>query len=448
MQENNRTEKINRNINVLVYPAGTEIAFEIHDALKYTKFITLFGATGVDCHADFVFRNCVAGVPFPDSPDLVDALNGIIKQYDIDFIYPAHDSALKRLSDEREKLDCSIIVSPKPTVDICRSKNATYAFLKGADYLPETYDIKAVGVPGIAEAACDIKSYPVFIKPAVGQGSEGARKIYDIEHLEEALSDGTEYTVSEYLPGKEYTVDCFTDIHGNLRLVNPRTRDRIRAGIAVRSHNLPCTDAVKAIAEDLNSRLSFNGAWFFQLKDNADGVPKLMEMAPRIAGTMGLTRNLGINMPLLTLYNCLGFDVGIMNNGGNILLDRAFISRFKTDIKYSRVYVDFDDTIVVKGKVNACLMMFLYQAKNDGKFISLLTRHSTNIYADLEKYCIPASMFDEIVRMDSTGKKTDYILPDSIFIDDSFAERKRAAEACGVPVFDLDMVESLIDYRV
>ena len=40
---------------VLVFPAGTEIAFEIHHALRSSKFVKLYGATSVACHADFVF---------------------------------------------------------------------------------------------------------------------------------------------------------------------------------------------------------------------------------------------------------------------------------------------------------------------------------------------------------------------------------------------------------
>ena len=422
--------------NVLVFPAGTEIAFEIHDALKCSKFVKLFGATSVPCHADFVFENCIAGLPFVSSPDLIDRLNEVIDRYHIDYVYPAHDSALKRFSDEREKIHAPVIASDKRTVEICRSKNETYAFLSGASYLPAFYS-SAEAVP----------SYPVFIKPAVGQGSEGARIIRDRAHLEEALSEGIEYSICEYLPGDEYTVDCFTDRHGVLRVVCPRTRERIRAGIAVRSRNLPESPEIRAVAEDINSRLSFNGAWFFQLKRNAAGEFRLLEIAPRIAGTMGLTRNLGINMPLLTLYNFWGFDVTIVSNEANLLLDRAFISRFRTNYSYSNVYVDFDDTLVVSGKVNAYLMMFLYQALNQGKKLFLLTRHSTDIYADLEKYSIPASLFSGIVRMDVSGSKSACIEPDSIFIDDSFAERKRVHDECGIPVFDLDMVESLIDWR-
>lgn len=422
--------------NILVFPAGTEIAFEIHDALKNSKFVRLFGATSVPCHAEFVFQTCVTGLPFVDDPALIPALNRVIDAYGIDYVYPAHDSALLRFSEERDALHAKVVASARETVGICRSKTRTYRFLSGAPYLPAFY-----GSPD------EIPGYPVFIKPAVGQGSQGARIIRDRSHLEEALSEGQEYTICEYLPGEELTVDCFTDRHGSLLVVSPRSRERIRAGIAVRSRNLPLTEDLQSIAEDINRRLSFNGAWFFQVKKNAAGQFRLLEIAPRIAGTMGLTRNLGINMPLLTLYNFWGIDVSLIPNREDLLLDRAFISRFQTDLSYSSVYVDFDDTLIVRGKVNAFLMMFLYQAFNQGKRLCLLTRHSTDIFADLEKACIPASLFSEIIRLDEAGAKTDYIAPDSIFIDDSFSERKRVRDALGIPVFDLDMVESLIDWR-
>ena len=422
--------------NILVFPAGTEIAFEIHDALKNSKFVRLFGATSVPCHAVFVFETCVTGLPFVDDPALIPALNRVIDAYGIDYVYPAHDSALLRFSEERDALHAKVVASARETVGICRSKTRTYRFLSGAPYLPAFY-----GSPD------EIPGYPVFIKPAVGQGSQGARIIRDRSHLEEALSEGQEYTICEYLPGEELTVDCFTDRHGSLLVVSPRSRERIRAGIAVRSRNLPLTEDLQSIAEDINRRLSFNGAWFFQVKKNAAGQFRLLEIAPRIAGTMGLTRNLGINMPLLTLYNFWGIDVSLIPNREDLLLDRAFISRFQTDLSYSSVYVDFDDTLIVRGKVNAFLMMFLYQAFNQGKRLCLLTRHSTDIFSDLEKACIPASLFSEIIRLDEAGAKTDYIAPDSIFIDDSFSERKRVRDALGIPVFDLDMVESLIDWR-
>ena len=423
--------------NVLVFPAGTEVAFEIHQALRRSKFVRLFGATSVACHAEFVFERCFEGLPFVDEPGLVEALNRIIDENGIDYVYPAHDSALLTLTRAQAALHCAVVTSPLETVEICRDKNKTYAFLAGADYLPRSY-----------QSAAEVPAYPVFLKPAVGQGSQGARRIDSREALEEALADGTDYAICEYLPGAEFTVDCFTDRHGALRLVSPRSRDRIRAGIAVRSRPFAAVERVREIAEDLNRCLSFNGAWFFQLKENAGGDYRLMECAPRIAGTMGATRNLGANLPLLTLYNHWGYDVELLLNDNAELLDRAFISRFATDLSYTNVYVDFDDTLIVDGQVNTELLRFLYQARNQGKKLFLLSRHDRELAPDLERYAISPALFEEVRRLAPEENKVDFILPDSIFIDDSFAERKRVKERCGIPVFDLDMVESLLDWRM
>ena len=421
---------------VLVFPAGTEIAFEIHHALRYSKFVRLYGATSVACHADFVFENCVEGLPYVDEPGLIERLNQVIDELEIDYIYPAHDSAVLTLTREQERLHAPVVTSALETVETCRPKNLTYDYPRGAEYLPRFY-----------AGAEEIREYPVFIKPSVGQGSVGARRIDDRAALEEALADGVEYAICEYLPGQEFTVDCFTDRHGKLRYVGPRSRDRIRSGIAVRSHFLPEDQRINAIAEDLNRRFRFNGAWFFQLKENGQGQLRLMEVAPRIAGTMGATRNRGVNMPLLTLYNMWGFDVDIINNGNELLLDRAFISRFKAGIHYENVYVDFDDTLVLRGQVNPELMAFLYQARNQGKKLFLISKHVGDLEGELRRFCIHPGLFDQIIRLDQSESKLPYIQAGSIFIDDSFAERRRIHEGCGVPVFDLDMIESLIDWR-
>ena len=422
--------------NVLVFPAGTEVAFEIHAALSRSKFVRLFGATSVPCHAEFVYERCLEDFPFVDEPGFLERLNQAIDQWGIDYVYPAHDSALLTLTRLQEQIHARVVTSPLETVEICRDKNRTYAFLAGADYLAASY-----------ARAEEVPAFPVFIKPAVGQGSQGARRIDSREQLEEAMADGVEYAICEYLPGAEVTVDCFTDRHGVLRLVSPRSRERIRAGIAVRSRLLPANRRIQEIAEDLNRRLSFNGAWFFQLKQNAAGDYRLMEAAPRIAGTMGATRNRGANLPLLTLFNLWGYDVDLLLNDNAQLLDRAFISRFETDLQYQTVYVDFDDTLVLGQRVNSELMMFLYQARNAGKDLVLLSRHSRDLKEDLRRFAISEDLFCKVIRLGDGEEKADYIGPDSIFIDDSFAERRRVRERCGIPVFDVDMVESLLDWR-
>ena len=423
---------------VLIFPAGTEIAFEIQNALKFSKFVELYGCSSVPCHAEFVFKNYIEGVPFPGDPGLADALNKVIDEYGIDLIYPAHDSACLALTQEQDKLHARVVTSPLETVEICRSKSKTYEFFEGEDFLPGTFPSPDA-----------VTAYPVFCKPAVGQGSEGAKKVSSREELDLLLSGDEQYVICEYLPGDEYTVDCFTDRNGKLRSSIIRRRERIRAGIAVRSRIIPMEDQVRTIAEKINSKLVFSGAWFFQLKRNSSGEYRLLEISPRIPGTMGTTRNLGINYPMLTIFDMLGYDVDIINNGQDILLDRAFISRYQTSVRYSKVYMDFDDTLYLEDKVNIMALSFVYQCFNNGIPVILLTKHAKDIYDSLERFKISKDLFKEIIHIPNDRDKSEYIDAEgAIFIDDSFAERKNIHEKLNIPVYDLDMIESLIDWRM
>ena len=129
-------------------------------------------------------------------------------------------------------------------------------------------------------------------------------------------------------------------------------------------------------------------------------------------------------------------------------LDRAFISRYKTSVKYRKVYIDFDDTLYIRNKVNVMMIAFLYQCINKGIPIILLTKHCKNIHESLRKYKISEDLFKEIIHINQEEDKSKYIEADGILIDDSFAERKNVRGKKGIPVYDLDMIESLLDWRM
>ena len=208
-------------------------------------------------------------------------------------------------------------------------------------------------------------------------------------------------------------------------------------------------DSVMKIAEKINSKMVFSGAWFFQLKRNNSGEFRLLEISARIPGTMGTTRNLGINYPMLTIFDMLGYDIDIINNGQDVLLDRAFISRYQTSVKYDKVYLDFDDTLYLDDKVNITMISFVYQCFNKGIPVILLTKHAKDIYDSLDRFKISKDLFAEIIHIEKDRDKSEYITAkDAIFIDDSFAERKNIHDKLGIPVYDLDMIESLIDWRM
>ncbi|MDA1476595.1 ATP-grasp domain-containing protein [Bacillus changyiensis] len=425
------------NKNILVFPCGSEIGLEIHNSLRFAKNIKLFGASSVADHGRFVYKNYIENLPHIDDPNFLTRLNEIIAQYQIDFIFPAHDSVVLKLAQERNNLNAEIMTSSAETCEIARSKKRTYEFFSDQDFVPEMF-----------ESIDDVSEFPVFLKPDVGQGSKGIALARNKEELKFHLDQAKDLLILEYLPGKEYTIDCFTDKNGELKFVGKRERKRIKSGISVNSVTMPLDSSTKEIAHRINQKLEFRGAWFFQLKIDVNGQFKLLEIAPRIAGTMSLYRNKGVNFSLLSLYDRLGYKLDVSDNDFEVEVDRALINRFYLNYEYQRVYVDFDDTVTHYERVNPLLMQFLYQCVRDEKQLILITKHIHDIKATLKKLKISIELFDEIIHLSKDEKKSAFIDKDvpAIFIDDSFQERSDIGRL-NIPVFDVDSVEALIDWR-
>ena len=107
---------------VLIFPAGTEIAFEILNALKYSKFVEIYGGTSASDHAEFVYKNLIEGFPYVDEPTFLEYLNRAIDKYQIDCVYPAHDSVSVFFSDHADEIHAQVIIADAFTTNICRSK--------------------------------------------------------------------------------------------------------------------------------------------------------------------------------------------------------------------------------------------------------------------------------------------------------------------------------------
>ena len=423
-------------IKVLVFPCGSEIGLEIHAALKYSKAVEVYGASSVSDHGEFVYARYRQIAAHVHSDDFIEQLNRLIDEWQIDILLPAHDSVILKLAQCRAQLRAPAAVPELDVASICRNKNATYAHLAHCDFVPAS-------IQGLAEA------YPIFAKPAVGQGSQGAEIIHERERHQQLLASSVEYVFSEYLPGVEYTIDCISDGSGRLLHASPRERGRVKSGISVRTQPAQLEPEVGAMASVIAQTFAFKGGWFFQVKRDRQGRAKLLEIAPRIAGSMGLSRNLGINYPLLSIYAHLGMAFSVLPQDYPLLMDRALKNCFRADLAYERVYLDLDDTLVINGKVNSLLMALLYQWQGRGVAIVLITRHAQCPRATLDQHRICLDLFSEIIHIVDGAPKSRYITPRcaALFIDDSYRERLDVSQVCGIPVFDLDAVEQLLDWR-
>lgn len=424
---------------VLVFPCGSEIGQELFRSLKDIRFVTLYGASSVADHGMWLYQNYVGDIPYVTAPDFIERINAYVDENQIDYIFPAMDSVILKLSEHRTELHATLLTSPEETVRICRSKAETYAKLKDCAFMPKTY-----------ANVQEIKEYPVLVKPAVGQGAQGVQKVDNAQKLEALLAERSEeQVICEYLPGEEYTVDCFTDRHGELLYAKARVRRRIRNGISVNSETIEDLPEIREIAQQINAKMAFRGVWFFQLKRGCDGNLRLLECATRVAGTMCTQRALGVNLPLLTLMDAMDMDVSITPQAKGVIVDRALSNVYGLRIEYDELYVDFDDTIIVHGRVNMTVLSLIYQCVERGIPVTLVTRHEGDIYADLRKAHISESLFAAIIEVKKGQKKSECIYPakKALFIDDSFAERKDMASVHGMTALGVESVDALIDYH-
>lgn len=418
---------------VLVFPCGSEIGLEIHRALKYNKDFELIGGSSVDDHGRFIYEEYIDGIPNVDDENFIECINKLIEKEKITHLYPAHDSVVLKWAEYSNSLNATVVTSEFFTCDICRSKRKTYEYFKDIILVPKMYNKN-----NIKET-----DYPIFLKPDVGQGSKGTKKINNKKDLDYFYIDNTQLLL-EYLPYEEYTIDCFTDFNGELRYCAGRKRKRISNGISVSSEYVNNVEFEK-IAKKINEKLKFNGSWFFQLKENINHELCLLEIAPRIAGTMEFQRSFGVNLPLLNLYNAENKKIEILKNDYICEMDRALESKFKLNHKYDYIYIDLDDVIIQENKVNYTILAFLYKSLNENKKIVLITRHYQDPILTLNQYKIN-NIFEEIIHItDRKILKSEYIKNrNSIFIDDSHSERKDVYEKCNIPVFDVNMIDILL----
>jgi predicted ATP-grasp superfamily ATP-dependent carboligase len=424
--------------NVLVFPCGSEIGLEVNRALANSPQFKLFGGGNLEDHGKHVYKNLISELPYMEEPAFLEGLIHVIDRYKIDFIIPTHDYVVLLLAENQERLKATVLTAPVETCRVCRSKKKTYELFNGLVPTPAVY------------SANEPMSFPIFLKPEVGQGTKGTYTAYSEEEISFYRKKDSSLLILEYLPGKEYTIDCFTNKDKQLLFCMGRERIRRLNGISTVSKEVRNPRFLE-LAKKISDKLEFRGVWFFQLKERANGELALLEIAPRLAGTAEFTRVSGVNLIELSLLDRMGEEVSIVNNHVEFEINKALFARFSSDLQqtYKRVYVGFDGCLVTEGNVNTDLIKFLYQARNEQKAITLLVRGQEDIVGTLSKYAISEKLFDKIVALNNTESVTEHLsVKESVFIDSSRAQRNFVSTELQIPVFAPDAIAGLLNWKV
>lgn len=420
--------------NILIYPCGADNAIEVYKSINHSVHLNVYGANSLESVSDLIFDKPILNLPNIDNINFINELNRLIDSFKIDVIFPTHDAVIYFLSKNQSSIKCKIIGGDPLTNEIARYKKNTYHKFNENDFSPKLYN-----------SISEINDFPVFIKPNIGHGSVGAKKIILKNELNGINEE--EYVITEYLPGKEFTVDCFTDKNGELLYSFARERYDVRNGVS--SINIEGSDIVQQqvlkIAKEINKQLLFNGLWFFQVKEDSNGKLKLLEICTRIATTMAFARYKGVNLPLLSIFSNIGYEVKTLITNQKVKLFRYSDTKVKFDFDYDNVYLDFDDTLILNDKVCLNAIAFVYQCLNNNKHVFLITKHQYDIFETLKKYQISTSLFKKIIVIPMDEPKYKYINHNkSIFIDNYYYEREEVFNKLGIPVFDVDLIDALI----
>jgi len=267
-------------------------------------------------------------VPAGGDGEYVPRMTQIADAEDADVVLPLTTAELGPLAAGRDTIPATVMVSEREALSVANDKAALYRFLEegGFDAAPAYRRVDDADAFVDAVAALGYPDRPVCFKPTVASGMRGFRVLDDsvdratrlleekpgtpITTLEEVLpvlesaDEFPELAVMEYLPGEEYSVDVLAT-GDDVAAVIPRTRARTRAGITFRGvveRDEALVEAATDICRELGLAYNVN----LQFRYDADGDPKVIEINPRVSGTIVMCVGAGANLPYLAVKHALG----------------------------------------------------------------------------------------------------------------------------------------------
>ena len=419
---------------VLVFPACTEIGLEIFKALSTCKSIRLFGAGETELDSSKLIYNEYQTLPNVHDDAWLNKLITLCATYCIDYIFPAHDDAIVSLAKHSADIPAIILGPPYRESKILRSKTKTYRSLQKVVKTPQVFTLPSPD------------NLPVFIKPDVGEGAKDAYLVSDWTHLSYLRKNIKNPVITEYLPGEEYTIDCFSKKGGELLFYSARQRLRIKNGIAVVTNTVDVPDA-GLIVEKISTHFKMRGAWFAQLKRDKNNCLTLLEVANRISGSMACSRALGVNFAELTILERNDAPLTVLNAGYNVRLFRSLQNFYEISpkIKIKNLYIDLDDTLIFENNLNPDAMAVIVACRNKKIPVFVVTRHGLDPRQTINQFGI-SGLIDHVIHVKNDELKSHKIdKPDAIFVDDSFSERAEVANKLKIPTFDTSSLDLLRD---
>ena len=343
-----------RDLTVLVTACGAQFMPGLADCLKQNgeRKIRLIG---VDMSGDQTISQIVDAfyqVTEAVGTKYVDTLLDICDKEKVDVLMPFMSVELLPLIDriaDFEAIGTKVSVSDRKSVELTNNKLKFYEFLKEKGLpVPEFYAIKNADE---LKTACEAVGYPkkaVCVKATELSGSRGIRIIdatksrYDIlfgqkpnsfyttfDELQATLREQPtmpEMMAMECLPGEEGSVDLIAD-KGKILYMAYRESNVNLASIPQEA-TLAYNEEAYQIAREVIAALGLSGNADLDFKYDETGHPVLIEINPRIAATMRIFKEGGLNLPYLRIKQLLGEELPEVEVKYGVKMKRRYLEMF------------------------------------------------------------------------------------------------------------------------
>ena len=150
-------------------------------------------------------------------------------------------------------------------------------------------------------------SLPMIVKPRHGSGGRDVEIVTDPARLA-VLAGVGDMLAQQLLVGEEYSVDVLARSDGSVAAAVPRARLKVDSGIAVAARTLH-DDSLEGGARAVVEHLGLRGIVNVQFRRDEQGVAHLLEINPRLPGTMTITVASGVDMPYWFIAEPLGTSI-------------------------------------------------------------------------------------------------------------------------------------------
>lgn len=263
----------------------------------------------------FSSRYCARTVDLPDYTNdpapFIDAILAFVREHSVRVVLPTADSSIVLLAPHRERfaeLGCTVAVASDAALEIANDKTRT---LEVADKLGIPYP-KSVPVTGAEDlrAAEAQFGYPFVIKPTVSWTGKGSARVAPVEAMNEAealaatdrfLATGCEVIAQQLATGRRESISLFI-ANGEMLAYCGCTAHRTTpplGGVSAMRQSIPVPKEVLDWSVNLATAIGFEGACEVEYRQDARGNSLLMEINPRLAGTLENAIHSGVNLPLM-----------------------------------------------------------------------------------------------------------------------------------------------------